>query len=173
MPLRFQRQLISAVIAFACSCPPACLAQFGPYFYSVVNSASYSNQIAQGSIFTVFGGGLGPLQLQQANSYPLPLQVGGTSMQITVGGSKLDCPMVFSSDGQAAAILPSNTPIGDATLTVSFGGRTASGTLKVVSSAFGAYTSDSSGVGPGIVTALDYIPKSFAQSARLGETLIL
>ena len=166
--MNFPQTLIAGCIVI-----PAAFAQFGPYFYDVRNSASYATLIAQGSIFTVFGEGIGPARLEQANSYPLPLQVGGTSMQILTGGKRLDCPMISSSNRQSAAILPSSTPPGEVTLNVNYGGKNASGTIQVVTSVFGAYTTDSSGTGAAIVTGLDYGLKSFTQSARPGETLLL
>lgn len=145
-----------------------------PYVASVANSASYSTtQIAQGSIFTVFGFGLGPNQLQQATSYPLPSQISGTSITVQVGNTVLNCPMVYASYGQASAILPSGTPAGSATLTVNSSNFSSNFNIQVVSSSFGAYTIASSGIGPGIVTGSDYTLKSFSASARIGETVIL
>ena len=98
------------------------LCQAQPYVASVVNSASYSgSQIAQGSIFTVFGFDLGPGQLQQATSYPLPFQINGISINVAVGATVLNCPMIYASYGQASAILPSNSPIGNAAIVVKNG----------------------------------------------------
>ena len=57
----------------------------------VTNNASYlssglpNSGIAQGSIFAIFGGGLGPTSLQQATRFPLPTDLGGTSVKVTVG----------------------------------------------------------------------------------------
>jgi len=54
----------------------------------VLNRRSYgldglpNSGIAQGSIFTVFGAGLGPAALQTASSFPLATTLGGTSIKV-------------------------------------------------------------------------------------------
>ena len=146
-----------------------------PYFYSVVNSASYSkDSIAPGSIFTATGYGLGPGPLLQAGSYPLPNELGGTSINVTVGSSTLPCPMFYTSGTQVAAILPSSTPPGDAMLTPSYRGVVGFPThIVVAGSAFGIYSADSSGIGPGAFTGVNYDLKGFQNAARPGDTVIL
>ena len=156
-------QVIVTVVGL---CVGSCLCQAQPYVASVVNSASYSgSQIAQGSIFTVFGFDLGPGQLQQATSYPLPFQINGISINVAVGATVLTCPMIYASYGQASAILPSNSPIGNAAIVVK--NRNLSSypiSIQVASSSFGAYTVNSAGMGPGIITGSDYVVKTFSQS---------
>jgi uncharacterized protein (TIGR03437 family) len=122
----------------------------------------------------VFGSGIGPEQLVQVSAYPLPPSLAGTSARVTVNGVALTCPMVYTSARQMAAILPSNTPVGDGVLTISFGGATAAPTpIHVVSGAFGTYSVGSSGLGPGIITGVDYLVKTPAKPAKAGETVIL
>jgi len=151
-----------------------CLGQPTPFVNSVVNSASYSvHPIAEGSIFTVFGFNLGPSQIVHANSYPLQPLLGGTSINVTAGGRTFNCPMIYSLDVQAAAILPSNTPAGDAIMTVSYLGRISPPrAIKVASNGFGIYSIASSGAGPGVITGVDYAPKTFDRPAKTGEVLI-
>src|SRR5207248_3312604 len=89
----------------------------------VLNSASYvgagfaNSGIAQGSLFLVFGSGLGPAAIQ-STGFPLPKQLGGTSMKVTVNGTTVDALMVYSLASQLAAVLPSSTPTGTGTITV-------------------------------------------------------
>jgi uncharacterized protein (TIGR03437 family) len=153
---------------------PNCLAQSTPFVYSAVNSASYSGHpIAEGSIFTVFGFNLGPSQIVHAGSYPLQFRVGGASFDVTAGGRTFNCPMIYSSDVQAAAILPSNTPAGDAILTATYLGRISPPrAIKIASNGFGLYSIASSGAGPGVITGIDYAPKTFDRPAKTGEVLI-
>jgi hypothetical protein len=93
----------------------------------ILNAASYlsprlpGGAIAQGSIFVIFGDRMGPATLASAG-FPLPNTLAGTSVRVTSGSQSLDCPLVYTVARQVAAILPSNTPVGNATLTVSFGG---------------------------------------------------
>ena len=99
--------------AFAVACGVFGLlgsARAQPVVNGVANVASFALSglphagIAQGSIFTVFGERMGPASLQLATSFPLPRELGGTSMRATVGGTSVSAIMVFTSANQAAAI---------------------------------------------------------------------
>jgi uncharacterized protein (TIGR03437 family) len=144
-----------------------------PIIYSAVNSASYGSTLAQGSLFVVFGMNIGPAHLAEAASYPLPPQIGGTAISVTSGSTTLICPMVYSVAGAAAAILPSNTPPGTASLTLTYNGAMAPFPVQVnvVPSAVGLYTPSSSGLGPGSVTALNGALNTFATAAQPGDIL--
>ncbi len=150
----------------------------------VLNSASYANArlatgaIAQGSIFVIFGARIGPAALVQAPSLPLQTTLGGTSVTVVSGGQTLNCPMVYASAGQVAAIMPSTTPVGNATLTVSFNGASsAARTVRVAASSFGTFAINQRGSGPGVVTNFDS-PASqpvntVLKPARNGQTVTL
>ncbi|HTC34533.1 MAG TPA: hypothetical protein VK724_14225 [Bryobacteraceae bacterium] len=142
-----------------------------PFIYSALNSANYSSTLAQGSLFVVFGTGIGPAQYTGATSLPLPPQLGGTSISVTSGTTTLICPMVYSLLGTAAAILPSNTPTGPATVTLTFNKVVSPfpAQVTVVPSAIGLYTSSSSGLGPGPVTALNGVLKTFAAASKSSD----
>src|SRR5262249_51175114 len=58
--------------------------------------------------------------------FPLPTSIGGTSIQVTVGGTTVDAIMYYSLATQVAAILPSKTPAGTGTLTVTYNGSATS-----------------------------------------------
>jgi uncharacterized protein (TIGR03437 family) len=145
-----------------------------PYVSSATNSADYSATIAQGSLFVVFGYFPGPAKLVQASSLPLPNVLSGISMTVKSGSTVLDCPMIYASNGQAAAVLPSSTPVGTAAVTVTYNGKTdpygASTTqITVAKTSLGIFTTNSRGMGGGIFTALDGTVKTFATSAKPGE----
>jgi uncharacterized protein (TIGR03437 family) len=167
--LAFPRCILLASTAV----PPAIAQPNMPFVYSVENSASYGNSIAQGSLFVVFGANIGPAQLAEAASYPLPPQIGNTSITVTSGTTTLMCPMVYSTAGEAAAIMPSNTLPGTASVSLTYNGQTTPfpAQVTVVPSAIGLYTLSSSGLGPGSVTALTGAINTFAASAQSGETL--
>lgn len=109
-----------------------------------VNSANYdSTALAQGSIFVLFGSSMGPDQLVYASVFPLPNTLAGTSVTVTSGSMTLNCPMVYSSSGQVAAILPSETPVGPATIKLAntaFSYDTSFPSIDVVASSPGIYT---------------------------------
>jgi len=145
----------------------------------VSNTGSYApadapnGGIAQGSLFAVFGDGIGPQTLVQSG-YPLQTRFAGTSARITVTPVTVDALMVYTSSRQIAALLPSRTPVGDGTITVTYDGTDSQPyPIKIVSSALGVYTVTSNGLGPGIITGADYGIKTLQAPARPGETVIL
>jgi len=124
----------------------------------VLNAASYGLDplpnagIAQGSIFTAFGSGLGPATFQQASGFPLLTSLAGTSIAVKSGGATVNAFMLWTTAGQVAAILPSQTPVGAATLTLTYGGKaSAPVSITVVRSNFGIFARNSAGTGPAIV----------------------
>ncbi len=156
---------------------PRAFAQF-PYAYSAANSASYDNTtLAQGSLIVLFGYDLGPNQLVKANTFPLTTTLSGTSVAVTSGSTTLLCPMIYTSAIQIAAILPSRTPPGLATLKVSYNGATAPDYaavhINVVPSSVGIYTLNSQGTGPGIFTTPEGSLKSLTVAAKPGDVLNL
>lgn len=138
--------------------------------------------IAQGALFAVTGRRLGPATLEQA-SYPLPAASGlnGITATVAVGGSTVNAILVYVSEREIGAILPSNTPVGTGTVTVSNNGATASAPLTVVPAAFGIFSLDYfSGTqhaaafneaGDGTAT-LNYL-EPLGRSATPGQTVII
>jgi uncharacterized protein (TIGR03437 family) len=169
----FRRAFLLCTLVAPVATLPATAQPNTPFIYSAENSASYGNSIAQGSLFIVYGTTIGPAQLAEAASYPLPPQIGGTSISVSSGSTTLVCPMVYSTLGTAAAILPSNTPPGAASVSLTYNGRTTPfpAQINVVPSAVGLYTLSSSGLGPGSVTALNGAVNTFAATAQAGDIL--
>ena len=151
-----------------------------PSAYRVTNSASsYASGengfgIAQGSLFVVYGQALGPNPIQQASSFPIPVALAGTSVQINMTGTNYTAPVIYSSFAQVAAILPSVVPIGDGTLVVTYNGAAASPIpIHVVKSAFGIFTLTSNGVGAGVIHDAGSRLLTFAQPAHPGDTVVI
>ncbi len=138
-----------------------------PVVNSVVNSASYFTpppasagaapvtDIAQGSIFVLFGTGMGPSTLLYAPGTPLPTTLpagNGTSISIVSGGqasASYAAFLVYTSATQVAAILPSIAPTGQATLTLTYNGQTSKPlTMNVAKAAPGIFTQNEQGTGP-------------------------
>ncbi len=125
----------------------------------IVNAASYlapgfaNAGIARGSLFLIFGNYLGPDTLTSAG-FPLPTSDGlaGTRVHINTGTYSADLPVVYTSIKQVAAILPSNVPEGDATVTLAYRTLTSNPALiHVVRSSFGMFTLNQGGTGQAIV----------------------
>lgn len=124
----------------------------------VVNAASYirpgfpNSGIAQGSLFIVFGRDLGPAELQSFEGLPKPKSLAETSVRVSVGGATVDAYLCYTSASQVAAILPSNTPLGAATVTVTYNNVvSAPASVHVVRSAPGIFTRNQVGHGQAIL----------------------
>jgi uncharacterized protein (TIGR03437 family) len=140
---------------------------------SLVPAGLPNSNIAQGSIFSVFGTHLGPSQ-SPGLSFPLKTTLGGVSVQITVGGTSIDAIPLFVGPGQINAILPSKTPTGSATLTVTTSaGTSAPATFTVVDHSFGINSVNQSGAGPGIVDNSNYNLITQNSAAQAGDTVII
>ena len=131
-----------------------------PVVSGVVNAASNLGPglpgagIAQGSIFTVYGSSFGTGTCNQAVAFPLPTQVCGVTLTVTVNSTSV-APLILGVyfGDQINAILPSLTPTGNGTITVSYGGQTSAALpIQVVSGAFGAFTPSQTGSGQASVT---------------------
>lgn len=133
-----------------------------PVIISVTNSASNILQglpnsgIAQGSIFVVYGTGLGPTAISYAPSAFQSNTLSGTSVTVTVGGTTVNAPMLYTLTTQVAALLPSNAPTGIGTITVTYNNQTNTAPISVVGNNLGIFTVAATGDGAGIVTYPDY-----------------
>ncbi len=144
-----------------------------------------NSAIAQGSIFLVYGTGLGPPPPTGAPvtyaPFPLPKSLpgpNGTSIHVTVGSTSVDALMIYTSPTQIAAILPSQTPVGTGQITVSYAGATsAPAPIQVVASSFGIFTLNQGGSGPAAVqnytSATSFSVNTLTTPAKPGQTLIL
>ena len=83
--------------------------------------------------------------------------------------------MFYTSSGQVVAVMPSNTPLGTATVSVTFNTQPSganSATVNVVASSVGIFTPGATGLGPGIFTdALTGAHITLANPAAPGELL--
>jgi uncharacterized protein (TIGR03437 family) len=171
-----------------------------PAISEIVNGASYIDQglpnagIAEGAIFVVKGSNLGPSPIAIASSPFQNTNVGGTSVSITVGSTTVSALMYYASAAQVAALLPSSTPTGSGTLTVTYNGTpSATAAVSIVQNNLGIFTLSQDGQGVAIVTYPNYslvsaipgtgslacpasatvCPYTFGGAAIPGDTLIL
>src|SRR5262249_7016093 len=83
--------------------------------------------LAQGSYIAISGTGLGPDSAAVADitKAPSSTTLGGASVTITpAGGTPVQAFLTFVQATQINAILPSSTPAGDATVTVTYNNAT-------------------------------------------------
>jgi uncharacterized protein (TIGR03437 family) len=141
----------------------------------VVNAASGiqsplpNSGIAQGAIFLILGSNLGPAALSLDNSPFTSTRLLGTSVSVTVKGTTVSVLMYYTSATQVAGLLPSNTPVGTGTITVTYNNVTsAPAPITVVQNNLGVFTLTSDGTGAGIVTYADYSLVSPSRAANCG-----
>ena len=155
-----------------------------PVVTGALNTASYAlaalpnGSLAQGSMIAIFGRNIGPSTISQAASFPLPRTLGGTSAKLTAGGTSVDLILTYSLGTQVGAIIPSNTPLGTAQLTVAFNGQTSANfAVNIVRSSFGIFTSNQGGSGPAIGqnfnSPTDQPINSILNAAKPGQTITL
>src|SRR5581483_6450061 len=124
----------------------------------VVNNASFipaglpNAGIAQGSLFAVLGANLGAPGYRKAESLPIPTQLAGTSVLIVVDRIGVNALMMYTTPTQVGAVLPSNAPLGNGILVVTYNNQnTAPIPIRVVQNAFGIFTRNQAGSGPAII----------------------
>ena len=122
----------------------------------VQDAASNTANIAEGSIFSVYGTNLTPTTTGLTN-FPRPTAVGGVKVTFTpaAGGTGTDVYLVYvgkqSGYDQINAILPSTVPAGNYNVTVTNGTVSTQFSAQVVASKVGLFTQDQSGTGLAVV----------------------
>ncbi|MBI2815813.1 MAG: hypothetical protein HYX72_02620 [Acidobacteria bacterium] len=158
------------------------IAQLGfaqsPTVGGVVNGASYAlaglpnSGIGQGSIFIIFGTNMGPAALAGAPRLPLELTLAGTSVNVTTSTNSVVAPIIYTSAGQVAAVMPSNAGLGPATVTVTYNGRTSGAfSIQVVDRSFGFFTINQQGSGSAIILDGDFRQINLLNAAAPNQTV--
>lgn len=146
----------------------------------IVNHFSYAlpgmpnSGIAQGSIFDIYGTNIGPATLTQAQGFPLPSALASTSVQVTVSGTTTNVLLFFVASGQIAGLLPSRTPVGTGTLTVTLSGqRSAPSPITVVARSVGILSLAQNGQGAAVMQvgsgSGEVVYNSVTRSAQSGQ----
>jgi uncharacterized protein (TIGR03437 family) len=133
--------------------------------------------IAEGSIFSIYGTNLSSTTV--GGSLPLQTTLSGVSVSVTVNGTTTSPLLYFLSSGQINAVLPSATPVGTGTITVTTSaGASAAFPIQVVESAFGLLTTNyGSGPAKGYDASVDatnqYVLFNFSEAVNPGDILEL
>ena len=132
--------------------------------------------IPQGSIFVLYGSGLGPSTISIAPTLPYSTTLGGTSITVTAGGLTFSPYIIYTLNTQVAAVMPSNVVLGSATIKVTeFGLTSAPFSTTIVQNNFGVSTVNQTGTGAAVLTypiasAPFYAVVSSTNSAIPGNT---
>lgn len=119
----------------------------------VLNASSYTEDIARGSWFVLFGAGMG--NEVYAGGLPFPTTLADTSVTFTPadGGAEIQAMLWYTLDTQLAGLLPSSTPAGAYDVRVTYLGQTsAPARVQVVERNFGFATQSQNGFGPAQAT---------------------
>jgi uncharacterized protein (TIGR03437 family) len=154
----------------------------GPTVTSVENNYSYipagfpNSGIAPGTIFHIFGSGMtdpltGNLTLHSSASPGIPTSLAGASLSVKVGGTTVTPAMYYAIPTDIAAVLPSNTPTGSATITVTYKGTASNAfSFQVVPSALGFGTYAEGIIATNSTTGALY---GYTNSAKPGDTIVI
>ncbi len=139
----------------------------------VVNGASFApavNPIAPGSIVSLFGSGLAPLQ---RNAETLPLPVSLEDVSVTVNG--VPAPLFFVSPGQLNIQAPFGLTGDSATVVVTNGGeRSNEVVVRLARSSPGIFSyADGQSTQRGVILHPDYSLVTPDQPAQPGETVLI
>ena len=109
---------VKAQLANPPQTPASDASTFKPYELRAVNAASFApNDIAPGSLISVFGSGLAG-SIAQASSFPLPTQV--VNVNVKING--VDAPLLYVSPNQVNLQVPYEIQPGNATITATLNG---------------------------------------------------
>ena len=160
-------------------------------YAAITNAASYYSEgdllgpeetlvgeIAQGSMFVISGRKIGPAEAQRAQDLPLPTELAGTSVRLSVGNTTRSAVVIYASARLVAGILPTDTPPGGGSFSVTYNGQTsAPSRVRVVRRAFGIFTQGGQGSGPALVQNVgpegDHRLNTFTDAARPGQVMVL
>jgi uncharacterized protein (TIGR03437 family) len=148
--------------------------------YSLLVPGLPNYGIAQGSLFIIKGASLASIPtssvtLQSSGGAGIPKTLNGASISVTVNGTTVQPGIYYAGATQIAAVLPSNTPVGTGTVTVTYSGTASNAfSFQVVASALGLDTYYGSGSGLGVATnASTGALYNYTNSIPPGTTVVL
>jgi uncharacterized protein (TIGR03437 family) len=161
----------SAVAAVGFAQPPSIAAIQNNYSYIVPGAPNYG--IAQGSLFVIEGSNLSTVS-SGLQAFPLPTSLAGVTVNLSAGGKTTQAILYYALPTQIGAVLPSSTPTGNATVTVTVNGATSNSVqIQVVQSAFGILTLNGGGSGRAAAFDLNNNLLSNTNAANPGAFLTL
>ena len=185
--MRYRRLI--ATLGFFLAAASACAQNPSIGAGGVVHGASFldpgvaGGALAPGCLFAIQGENLGPgsdvdpRTGVQAGSLPYDTSLAGVSVRIAQGGIALSAYVVFAWTSQVNAILPSNTPLGNVQVTVTYKGKTSAPAPARVAQADFGILSPAGGFGPGLIQNWNpdgsVARNTPASSARPGQLVVL
>lgn len=147
--------------------------------YGLIPSGFSNSGIAPGALFIIKGSGLASTtsvsSLESATTGSgLPTTLNGASVEVTVGNKSVTPAFYYAENVQLALVLPNETPVGPATVTVSYNNQTSAPfSFNVVQSAFGFASASGAPGGQAHVQDLNYNYYGYTNSIPQGATIRL
>ena len=145
----------------------------GVYIYptGIVNTASYSPftaGVSPGGFITIYGSNLGPNELQEASSLPLPTTLDKVKVLI----NNVPAPISYVSSSQVAVIVPFEITGSVAAIQIIYNGRASNVVTEFVNQTTpGVFTQDESGSGYAAARHKDGSLVTPDRPAQAGETV--
>ena len=137
--------------------------------YSNIPPGAPNYGISPGTLFVIYGSNLAS-GTNTDEKFPLKQTLLSTSISVTVGGKTVTPGMYYVYPTQIAAVLPSTTPTGTGTITVTNGSSKSDAfNITVVDSAFGVDSLYGTGTGQGVATDTNYKLINYSNSAKPGQ----
>ena len=111
--------------------------------------------------------------LQSSAAPGLPTALNQTGLSVTVNGVTTTPALYYASSNAVAGVLPSTTPLGTGTITLTYNGQTTQAPIQVVASAVGLDTLYGAGSGAGVLTDASFNLLGLTNSATPGEAVTL
>ena len=153
-----------------------------PFIYQVQNNYSFllpgvpNYGIAPGSLFAIQGmnlnGNSTPV-LQSSAAPGLPKTLNQTTLSVTINGVTIAPVLYYASSNAVAAVLPSTTPLGAGTITLTYNGQSAQAPIQVVASAVGLDTFYGAGSGAAVITDSSFNLVGLVNAAMPGQAVTL
>ncbi len=162
--------------AFVPSTAPAILKNGIIHTASYVSASQPAGAIARGAQFSIQGTDLGPAEAVKG-TYPLTETLAGVSVRIAQGSTSMSAWPFMVSATRIDAVMPSNVPLGEVQVTVTYRGQTsAAAAIRTTATNFGAFAT-LHGKGPGVIrninSADDQPMNSRTTSAKPGQKVAL
>jgi uncharacterized protein (TIGR03437 family) len=144
--------------------------------YGLIPAGFSNSGIAPGTLFIIKGALLSntPNFVLQNAVTGLQTTLNGATVNVTVNGTPTHPAFYYAGATQLALVMPSNTPLGAGTVTVTYNGQTSAPfNIQVSANAFGFAAAYGTGSGLAHAQDLNYNSYSYANSVPPGSTIRL
>jgi uncharacterized protein (TIGR03437 family) len=123
-----------------------------------------------GGIIRITGTNLGPqTSVDSYPAFPLETAIGGVSVRVRSGQTDYAALMMSAQATSVFAVVPSEVPLGNATITVTVSGRASAPYSARIADVAGIFTLNARAAGPALILNSRFEPVTLLNPARPGE----